>query len=196
MKMQTFRKPHQWQSFWLEKYIEILTSLKYDGEKRKRYWAILKVFLEELPGNPRNLALAEVKSFIAVEPVERLIPISLFYQHIAPSRPHLEMLKKFDSTDHDAHVKHTETPLEKFEEHLLKQQLSDRTVKNYCTAVTGYLKWTEEKKYEPTVVSVDKYCTMLSTVKQLAPRTVTMHHTALKLFFSTFDSAPSPDPAK
>jgi hypothetical protein len=189
MKMQTFRKPHQWLSFWLEKYIEVLTGLKYDGEKRKQYWLVLKTFLEELPGNPRNITLSAIKTFIATDPDERLLPITIFYQHIAPSRPHLDMLKKFDASDPMHTEQHVDGPVDKFEAQLLQQQLSDRTIRNYCAAVSGYLKWNEEKGICAHIGNIDEYCTFLATVKQLAPRTVSMHHSALKLFYTGF----SPD---
>lgn len=188
MKMQTFRKPHQWLSFWLEKYVEVLTGLKFDGEKRKKYWSVLKTFLEELPGNPRNLSLPLIKTFISTNPGERLIPITLFYQHIAPSPTHLEMLNSWGSSG--TAETHTETQpdnglVKQFEVHLSTQNLSERTIKNYLNALNSYLKWLEDSGTPPSIDKSDDYRVFLTEIRQLAPRTIVMQDTALKLFYTT-----------
>lgn len=184
MKMQTFRKPHQWLTFWLEKYIEVLTNLKFDGEKRKKYWAILKGFLEAHPGNPRNLSLTDVHGYIAAKAEERLEPITLFFQHIAPSRTHLDMLKKFNAAKGiAAEVSSGNDKLDVFVASLQKQDLTERTIKNYTNAVSGYYKWAEENESENASPRIDEYCTFLTDIRQLAPRTIATHQIALKLFF-------------
>lgn len=184
MKMQTFRKPHQWINFWLEKYADVLTDLKYSGEKRKKYWAVLKEFLEKLPGNPRNLSINAVRNFIIVDPENRLHPIVLFYHHIAPSKPHTAMLENFDPSDPASPDNCTNGPVEKFEALLLKQNLTEKTVKNYCTALSGYLKWMDENGIDVLTEKIDEYCNFITTIKQLAPRTVSIHRSALTVFYT------------
>jgi len=194
MKMQTFRKPHQWLTFWLEKYLEVLANLKFDGDTRKQYWAILKSFLEAHPGNPRNLSLADVHSFISEAPEMRLVPVTLFFQHIAPSKPHLEMLKKFGSSAGKVPEEESTSnePLEKFITTLQDQGLSERTVKNYSNAVSGYFKWAEENEKPADKPHIEGYVEFLSTIRQLAPRTIAMHQTALRLFYG-IDEDKQPD---
>jgi len=186
MKMQTFRKPHQWLTFWLEKYIEVLTNLKIDVEKRKKYWTILKGFLEALPGNPRNLSLADVHGYIAADAEERLEPITLFFQHIAPSRPHLDMLKKFNAASSGVAAETTSgnDNLDLFVASLQKQDLTDRTIKNYCNAINSYFKWAEENESDRASPRIDAYCAFLTDIRQLAPRTIATHQIALKLYFA------------
>ena len=185
MKMQTFRKPHQWLNFWLEKYTDILGTLKYTAEQRKQCWAVLKQFLEELPGNPRNIPLDAVEKFIAGAPEERALPVTIFYQKIAPSKPHLELLRKFERPDAAGIVT---DPQERFAELLAAKQFSPRTVKNYTSSVTQFLKWLDGNGNTVTVDKIDAYCTYLSEEKKLAPRTVALHTAALKLFHKMISS--------
>ena len=182
MKMQTFRKPHQWLNFWLEKYTDVLSTLKYSGEQRKQCWAILKQFLEELPGNPRNISLEAVEKFISEAPEERALPVTIFYQKIAPSKPHIEMLKKYDRpvTAHAAGG--AADPQEQFSELLSSRDFSPRTVKNYTSSLAQFLKWSQESKVPVSPETIATYCTYLAQEKKLAPRTVALHSAALKLY--------------
>jgi hypothetical protein len=182
MKMQTFRKPHQWLNFWLEKYTDVLSTLKYSGEQRKQCWAILKLFLEELPGNPRNISLEAVEKFIAVAPEERALPVTIFYQKIAPSKPHIEMLKKFDRPVTATAAGGAADPLEQFNTLLASRDFSPRTVKNYTSSLAQFFKWSEETGATVSPETIDTYCIYLAQEKKLAPRTVALHSAALKLY--------------
>jgi hypothetical protein len=182
MKMQTFRKPHQWLNFWLEKYTETLSGLKVSAEVRKKYWVTLKQFLEELPGNPRNIALSAVEAFIAVCPEERLAAITIFYQQIAPSKPHLEMLKKLVPKTPAVTPIAGQDPVEQFRSILAGQKFSPRTVKNYCTSTAAFLKWLNAAVTASTPQKIEEYCRYLAEQKKLAPRTIALHRAALKLF--------------
>jgi hypothetical protein len=193
MKMQTFRKPHQWLSFWLEKYAEVLAELKYGGEQRKAYWQILKLFLETLPGNPRNIPLESIRSFINDDPAKRLVPIQLFYQHIASSKPHLEMLSTLDATGAGSPIGSETDPLEQFRAALVEQEFGERTIKNYCSSVAAYLRWLTDAPGHSSGATVEAYSTYLATEKKLAPRTVALHLAALKLYHQRIPSGGSPE---
>ncbi|MBN1760174.1 MAG: phage integrase N-terminal SAM-like domain-containing protein [Chitinispirillaceae bacterium] len=182
MKMQTFRKPHQWLNFWLEKYSDVLATLKYSGEKRKQYWAILKQFLEELPGNPRNIPIESVKAFIDSAPEERLHPISIFYQQIAPSKPHMELLKKIGRSVTSGNTAMEQDPQETFTELLAQKEFSPRTIKNYTSSLSAFIKWLGKEKASMAPEQIDAYCTYLSKEKKLAPRTIALHIAALKMY--------------
>ncbi|MBN1575404.1 MAG: phage integrase N-terminal SAM-like domain-containing protein [Chitinispirillaceae bacterium] len=194
MKMQTFRKPHQWLNFWLEKYVEVLSGLKYSGEQRKLFWATLKTFLETLPGNPRNIPLESVRSFIENDPSERLPPILLFYLHIAPSKPHIEMLKKIESVAVNPPLASNEDPVQQFRTILLNRQFSQRTVKNYCTIVAAYLKWLPASRGDTSIDKIEQYRLYLAKEKRLAPRTIALHTAALKLFYQRIIDGGFSDP--
>ena len=183
MKMQTFRKPHQWLNFWLEKYAEVLSGLKYNSEQRKRFWATLKVFLETLPGNPRNIPLDSVRSFVDADPAERLLPVLLFYQHIAPSKPHMEMLGKIESVLSPRRSVGNKDPVKRFRAILSNHNFSQRTIKNYCTVLNAYLKWLPGDPEDTSIEKIDEYCAYLTDEKRLAPRTVALHSAALKRFY-------------
>ncbi len=182
MKMQTFRKPHQWLNFWLEKYTDVLSTLKYSADQRKQCWSILKLFLEKLPGNPRNISLEAVEKFIAEAPEERALPVTIFYQKIAPSKPHIEMLKKYDRPAASNGTGSAGNPQEQFNELLSSRNFSPRTVKNYTSSLAQFLKWSEENKAAASLETIETYCTYLAQEKKLAPRTVALHSAALKLY--------------
>lgn len=182
MKMQTFRKPHQWLNFWLEKYSDLLSSLKYSGEQRKQYWAVMKLFLEELPGNPRNIPIEAVEKFVAVAPGERVLPVSLFYKQIAPSKPHTELLRNIAPPETDNEAVAQQDPVEWFKELLVEEHFSPRTVKNYTSSLSSFLKWLGNST-DCTADSMETYTEHLIQEKKLAPRTVALHSAALKLYF-------------
>lgn len=181
MKMQTFRKPHQWLNFWLEKYTDTLSGLKYTSEQRKQYWATLKTFLEELPGNPRNIPLDKIQAFVEVDSSERALPVMLFYKHIAPSKSHIELLKKLVSST-DMTLPETDDPLEHFKNMLSRQTFSPRTVKNYTSSVAAYLNWGNENGKKVLEPFLEEYTDFLTNVKKLSPRTIALHTAAIKLF--------------
>jgi hypothetical protein len=181
MKMQTFRKPHQWLNFWLEKYTDTLSGLKYTSVQRKQYWTMLKKYLIELPGNPRNIPLDKVQEFIEVDSNERALPIMLFYKHIAPSKPHLELLNKLLAAS-DTTVPESDDPLEHFKHTLSQQSFSPRTVKNYTSSVAAYLNWGNENGKKVLEPFMDEYIVFLTDVKKLSPRTIALHTAAIKLF--------------
>ena len=192
--MQTFRKPHQWLNFWLEKYTDVLAGLKYSGEQRKQFWATLKIFLEKFPGNPRNLDLTAIGAYITENTDERLQPIILFYQHVAPSKPHLEMLRKMvasmDTTSSDMHA----DPVERFRALLSDKNFSPRTVKNYSTVAASFLRWCEDTPEKGKADKIERYCRYLAVDKKLSERTIALHKAALKLFYQYVisDDAASP----
>lgn len=181
MKMQTFRKPHQWLNFWLEKYADTLSGLKYTSEQRKQYWATLKIFLEKLPGNPRNIDLDAIRSFILEDAGERLLPVMLFYKHIAPSKPHLEMLNQLANTAAPPSDTPSD-PVEQFKSILSNREFSERTVKNYATVAVTFTRWFDRSVHEMTTDDIDEYCHYIDKEKGLSQRTVALHRTALKLF--------------
>lgn len=195
MKMQTFRKPHQWLNFWLEKYTEVLAGLKYGTEQRKFLWSTLKLFLEELPGNPRNLPVDSVKSFIDADPVNRLLPVTIFFQHIAHSRPHLDMLKTYnEGKNGDSVANFSDDPVERFRVTISTKTFSDNTIKNYCSAVSAFIRWLDEgSAIDRSGGRIEEYCTYLLKEKQLSPRTVSLHSAALKLFFQNIIVTNTPD---
>jgi|GEM_PF-6693578 len=195
MKMQTFRKPHQWLNFWLEKYTEVLAGLKYGSEQRRLLWATLKLFLEELPGNPRNLPVDSVKSFIDADPAKRLLPVTIFFQHIANSRPHLEMLKTYEAQRmDDCTANCSDDPVERFRAIISTQTFSDNTIKNYCSAVSAFIRWLDDgAAIDRSGGRIEEYCTYLVKEKQLSPRTVSLHSAALKLFFQNIIVTDTPD---
>lgn len=183
MKMQTFRKPHQWLNFWLEKYADALSGLKFSGEQRKKYWATLKVFLEELPGNPRNIPHEKIRKFIEVDPKKRLLPVLLFYRHIAPSKPHIELLKKLEGRFGDSSSARSDDPVENFTSFLSGQQFSPRTVKNYSSAFNGFVKWLGGDSPETAEGKLDDYSDYLAGTRKLSSRTVALHISAIKLYY-------------
>jgi hypothetical protein len=181
MKMQTFRKPHQWLNFWLEKYTDTLSGLKYTSEQRKQFWATLKKYLEELPGNPRNIPQEKVQAFVEVNSAERALPIFLFYKHIAPSKTHQELLNTLVAST-DTSIPESDDPLEHYKHTLAQQSFSPRTVKNYTSSVAAYLNWGNENGKKALEPFLEEYVAFLTNVKKLSPRTIALHTAAIKLF--------------
>lgn len=187
MKIQTFRKPHQWLNFWLERYSEFLSELKYSSEEKKMFWNVLKLFLTEHPGNPRNIPCEAVISFVKVNVNERLIPLAIFYKNIAPSTPHFESLKTLGDVESIVGKKSFKSDIERFEKALLEQKFNERTIKNYCSVVEAFLNWLDFTKNNSGNVeeNIEKYSNYLIEKKHLSPKTTAMHSSAIRLFYKT-----------
>lgn len=188
--MQTFRKPHQWLSFWLEKYTEALNKVHLDADTRKIYWRILKEFLEALPGNPRNITLDSICEFISTNPEERLVPVTLFYQHVSPSAPHLDLLKKLQKEPGKQTVA-ADDPLHKFRTVLWARHLSERTVSNYCNSVKAYLVWLGDPAAVANSGQIEVYTAYLAEEKKLSQRTIALHTAALRIYYRDVLAAPT-----
>lgn len=190
MKMQTFRKPHQWLNFWLEKYTEALNKVHLDADTRKIYWRILKEFLEVLPGNPRNITLDSISEFIRANPEERLIPVTLFYQHVSPSAPHLDLLKKLQK-EPGTQTAAEDDPLQQFRTVLWARHLSERTVSSYCNSVKAYLVWLEHPADIANSDQVEVYTAYLAEEKKLSQRTIALRTAALRIYYRDVLAAPT-----
>ncbi|MCX7725220.1 MAG: phage integrase N-terminal SAM-like domain-containing protein [Chitinispirillaceae bacterium] len=190
MKIQTFRKPHQWLNFWLERYSEFLSELKYSAEEKKEFWNVLKLFLTAHTGNPRNIPCESVISFVKINIKERLIPLALFYKNIAPSTSHFEILKTLGDIESIVGEKSFKNDIEKFEKILVEQSFNERTIKNYCSVVEAFLNWLECAKNDGSCVeeNIEKYCNYLIEKKHLSPKTTAMHASAIRLFYKTLSS--------
>ncbi len=190
MKIQTFRKPHQWLNFWLEKYSETLVGLKYNAETRKRLWATLKLFLEKLSGNPRNIPLEAVKAFVEEDPAQRLKAIILFYRHIAHSKPHIEMLEQMESVYGSIAGVEAIDPVERFRKFLEESDSNQSTIKNYCATLSSYLRWLNADPTGTSISKIAEYRRYLTEEKKLAPGTIELHCSVIKRFYNAVIEAP------
>lgn len=88
------KSDEQWREYWLSKYSHILIEKGLDDLQRRKYWAIIRRYLQENPGNPRTIAIEKVKAFVQAEPNNRYEPLELFYSKVTHSPAHLELLQK------------------------------------------------------------------------------------------------------
>jgi hypothetical protein len=82
----------QWCRIWLDKYSDLLVQKEYPEEQRRLYWAVLRRYLEENPGNPRLIPVKKAAAFVASEPDALKPPLALFYEFVARSQAHLDFL--------------------------------------------------------------------------------------------------------
>ena len=81
-----------WVDVWLNKYSLVLEKKNFSAEDACRYRVIIRQYLTQNPGNPREIALANLKKFVSVRKQDVLAPLILFYETAALSEKHLKVL--------------------------------------------------------------------------------------------------------
>jgi hypothetical protein len=81
-----------WVDVWLNKYALILEEKNLSAEDACRYRGIIRQYLTKNPGNPREIALVNLKEFVSVRKQDVLAPLILFYETAALSEKHSKVL--------------------------------------------------------------------------------------------------------
>jgi len=92
MKFRSTNSASTWMDVWLKKYSSELAEKKLSATETGAYHSIVKSYLTENPGNPREIDTAKLKKFVSGKKHDVIAPLVLFYGSVAPSEKHLEVL--------------------------------------------------------------------------------------------------------
>jgi len=81
-----------WIEIWLSKFIAECENRKLSADQIKADQIIVRKYLSENPGNPRAIDIKKFKKFIAAEGLAAIAPFEVFYESIARSDKHCEIL--------------------------------------------------------------------------------------------------------
>lgn len=81
-----------WVDVWLNKYALILEEKNLSAEETCGYRGIIRQYLTQNPGNPREIALAQLIKFVSGRKQNVLAPLILFYKTAALSEKHIKAL--------------------------------------------------------------------------------------------------------
>lgn len=83
---------NEWNELWLNKYSDELVKRNLSAADARWYYAIVKQYLAENPGNPRGIGIPKIKRFVARAKEDVTLPLILFYDAVASSDSHLAAL--------------------------------------------------------------------------------------------------------
>ena len=81
-----------WVEVWINKYSLILEEKKLPATEALFYRTLVRQYLTQNPGNPREIAIAKLKKFVSGRKEDVTAPFVLFYESVAPSENHLKVL--------------------------------------------------------------------------------------------------------
>jgi hypothetical protein len=86
-----------WRDLWLGKFISELKTKNLPSEESDAYRAVLSEYLTAYEGNPREIDLKKMKQFVFKRKSKSIPPLILFYQSVARSDRHLELLNELSA---------------------------------------------------------------------------------------------------
>jgi hypothetical protein len=97
MKYRESASKMDWLDLWLDKYSAELTKMDLSSLEVQNNLKILRDFLTKNPGNPRAIDGAILQKFVSNQKTNVVAPLIIFYDKIARSEKHLEILAQFNT---------------------------------------------------------------------------------------------------
>jgi hypothetical protein len=98
MKYQGKTSVAKWVDLWMGKFSTELAAKNIPELESRRYNEVVRKYLTENAGNPREIDLAKLKKFVTGQNVDAAPGLRIFYETVAPSEKHLEALDKIIGT--------------------------------------------------------------------------------------------------
>jgi len=98
MEYRKITSANDWRDLWLGKFISELKTKTLSSEESDSYRAVLAEYLTAYEGNPREIDLKKMKQFVSKQKNRAIPPLVLFYQSVARSDKHLELLNQLAAT--------------------------------------------------------------------------------------------------
>ena len=95
MKYRESASKMDWLDLWLNKFSAELAKLDFSPKQVQNNYTILRQYLSENPGNPRAIEIDKLKRFVSDQKIDVAPPLVIFYDKIARSEKHLELLAKY-----------------------------------------------------------------------------------------------------
>jgi hypothetical protein len=92
MEYRKITSEHDWHDLWLAKFTTELCARNLSKEETSSYQSVLSGYLTAHKGNPREISMRAMRSFLAKRKTADIAPLVLFYDCVAHSEKHLEQL--------------------------------------------------------------------------------------------------------
>lgn len=94
MEYRKITSDHDWHDLWLGKFTAELGARNFSKEETSSHRAVISDFLTAHKGNPREISERALRAFLAKRPPADIAPLALFYDCVAHSEKHLEVLAR------------------------------------------------------------------------------------------------------
>jgi hypothetical protein len=94
MISKNIQSPRQWTDLWLTKLSAECAKRNLAEKEAHRFCSVLDAFLTKNPGNPRQIPLEKLEQFVKNKKKDTIPPLILFYQAIAFSSQHIDLLTR------------------------------------------------------------------------------------------------------
>jgi hypothetical protein len=92
MEYRKITSDHDWHDLWLGKFTAELGARNFSKEVAALHCTVISDFLTAYKGNPREISVRAMKAFLAKRPAADIAPLALFYDCVAHSEKHIEVL--------------------------------------------------------------------------------------------------------
>lgn len=98
MEYRKITSDHDWLDLWLTKFTTELGTRNFSREETSLHRAVISAFLTAHKGNPREIGMRAMRVFLAKRPAADIAPLALFYDCVAHSDKHLEVLARLSAS--------------------------------------------------------------------------------------------------
>ncbi len=92
MEYRKITSSQDWRELWLGKFTAELEKRRLTPEETKLFCAVLIKYLTAYDGNPREIEIEKTRHFVLTGRKNVIAPLVLFYEAVARSEKHLELL--------------------------------------------------------------------------------------------------------
>ncbi|HUI92000.1 MAG TPA: hypothetical protein VLX68_07125 [Chitinivibrionales bacterium] len=100
MEYRKITSNEEWRELWLGKFSTEMKNRGFTDEDTKKFVAVLTKYLTDNPGNPREIDIKKMKRFVKGHKSSAIPPLVLFYDAIARSEKHCEVLAAIPMKPH------------------------------------------------------------------------------------------------
>jgi|WetSurMetagenome_2_1015567.scaffolds.fasta_scaffold00055_59 hypothetical protein len=88
----------EWRDLWLSKFGAELQKRNLPAPDVSSYRSVLSDYLTRHKGNPREIGMGKLRTFLAKRKSADIAPLVVFYESVARSETHLEQLSRISAT--------------------------------------------------------------------------------------------------
>ncbi len=149
------KSPEEWREIWIKKSGEILKEQHIPSEQKSLFMEHINDFLTEFPGPPYYIPEEKLKNYLADKKNDPVMGITFFFEHVASSDKHLDILHAFHPDLNEQSNKKktdwTEIWLNKIDEQLVSKNVPVNEREEITSAITPFL---EKAKTHPRFIPV------------------------------------------
>jgi uncharacterized protein YdaU (DUF1376 family) len=92
MEYRKITSANDWRELWLGKFLAELKNRNLSPEETAAYRTVLSDYLTAYEGNPREIDVKKMRQFVVKRKKAVIAPLVVFYESVARSEKHVELL--------------------------------------------------------------------------------------------------------